>query len=449
MVWSKAQRIGVPLGLIVVLVGMVHWGGTATPGPMFVLGVAVLIGLIVGFAGFLYWLLFSPIQNAVVVKPNPVLRQLGAIAVLTSATLMTFATAWDESWHRRFGVGNDFLWMPHILMYSSFAICSLLASAGMVYLILSGKGGVRSRARAEPLVALLACVSLFLLFSAPSDLLWHKIYGLDITAWSLPHITLLLGFISLMLCGITLALSSTKTNVWQGLRGISLNEWLTIWLCGAALMFMIQFGTTEWDNITKERFENRVSKISIFWERPEWLYVAALIGVAGLMGAFAQNATKRIGAATLVGLFLILQRSISLSLIGGFDLGMSLRSHFLALLVLIALDLIAYWRKNATWTWTYALSSGGVAITFLMIGMSQILIYPRVNLETIVGHVLAGGMAWCSFTYVGALLGRSVSSMEKLETVRVVWLPRLTVAALTGVMALLFVAISVAVPPAI
>ena len=167
MVWSRAQRIGIPLGLILVLVSMVHWGGTATPGSTFVLGVAILIGMIVGFAAFLYWLLFSPIQNAVVVKPHPVLRQLGAIAVLTSATLMTFSTAWDESWHRRFGVGNDFLWMPHILMYSSFAICSLLASAGMVYLVLSGQGGLRSRARSEPLLALLACVSLFLLFSAP------------------------------------------------------------------------------------------------------------------------------------------------------------------------------------------------------------------------------------------------------------------------------------------
>jgi hypothetical protein len=252
-----------------------------------------------------------------------------------------------------------------------------------------------------------------------------------------------------MLCGITLALSSTKNTIWQGLRGISLNEWLTIWLCGAALMFMLQFGTTEWDNITKERFENRISRISIFWERPEWLYVAALLGVAGFIGAFAQNATKRIGAATLVGLFLILQRAIALSLIGGFDLGMSLRSHFLALLVLIALDLIAYWRKNANWTWVYAISSSGLALTVLMIGMSQILIYPRVNLDTILGHLLAGGLAWCAFTYVGALLGKTVAGMEKLEAVRVVWLPRLTIAALTGVMTLLMVAILTAVPPAL
>jgi hypothetical protein len=449
MVWSRAQRIGVPLGLIAVLVSMVYWGGTATPGPTFVLGVAVLIGMIVAFAGFLYWLLFSPIQDAVVTKPNPVLRQLGAIAVLTSATLMTFATAWDESWHRRFGVGNDFLWMPHILMYSSFAICSLLATAGMVYLVLSGKGGVRSRARSEPLLALLACISLFLLFSAPSDLLWHRIYGVDITAWSLPHITLLLGFISLMLCGITLALSSSKNAIWQGLHGISLNEWLTIWLCGTALMFMLQFGTTEWDNITKERFEGRLSKITVFWERPEWLYVAALLGVSGFIGVFVQNATKRIGAATLVGVFLLLQRAIALSLIGGFDLGMSLRSHLLALSVLIALDCIAYWRKNATWTWTYALLSSGAALTVLLFGMSQILIYPRVNMDTILGHVLAGSLVWCGFTYVGALLGSSVSSMDKLEVVRVVWLPRLTIAALTGVMTLLMVAIFTAVPPAL
>jgi hypothetical protein len=449
MVWSRAQRIGVPIGVLFVLVNIVRWGGTATPGPMFVLGVAVLIGLILGFAGFLYWLLFAPMPNLIIAKPNLVLRQLGAIAVLTSATLMTFSTAWDEAWHRRFGVGQDFLWMPHILMYSSFVICSLLASGGLVYLILHGKGGVRSRARSEPLVALLACVSLFLLVSAPSDLLWHKIYGLDITAWSLPHITLLLGFINLMLCGATLALSSQKSRAWSGLQKISLNEWLTLWLCGAALMFLLQFGTTEWDNITQARFENRVSRVTLFWQRPEWLYVAALLGVTGFMGTFAQNATRRIGAATLIGLFLIVQRGFSLWLIGGFDLGMTLRAHGLALLALIALDCVAYWRKNADWTWVFAGSSAALAVLLVLFGISQILIYPRVNVETLAGHIFIGGLAWLGFTYIGGLLGKTVVGMEKLEAVRVVWLPRLTIAALTGVMTLLMVAIFTAVPPAL
>jgi hypothetical protein len=448
MQWTREQRLGVPLGILVVLIGMVHWGGTATPGPLFVLGVAVLLGLFVVFAGFLYWLLLAPAKNIVPQTPNPILRQMGAVAVLVSATMMTFSTAWDESWHRRFGVGNDFLWMPHILMYSSFAICTVLASVGVVYLLLRGQGGLRSRARGEPLVALLACVSMFLLLSAPSDLLWHRIYGLDITAWSLPHITLLLGFILLMLCGITLALSSQKTTAWRGLGGISLNEWLSLWLCGTALMFMLQFGTTEWDSVTQARLEQRFSKISIFWERPEWLYLAALLGVTAFIGMFAQNVTKRIGAATLVGGFLLLQRSLGLALIGGFDLGMTLRSHGLALLALLALDAVAYWRKNGNWTWGLAGSSAVLALGVVLLGMSQVLVYPRVNLETIAGHLLAGGMAWLGFGYVGALLGSTVAVMPKLEVMRVVWLPRLTVAALTGVMVVVAVAIWQAVPPA-
>jgi hypothetical protein len=447
MTWTRGQRFGVPVGILLVLIGVVHWGGTATPGPLFVLGVAVLLGMFVAFAGFLYWLLLAPAQNITPQTPNPVLRQMGAVAVLVSATLMTFSTAWDEAWHRRFGVGNDFLWMPHILMYSSFAICSLLASAGVVYLVLRGQGGLRSRARSEPLVALLACVSLFLLFSAPSDLLWHRIYGLDITAWSLPHITLLLGFILLMLCGITLALSSHKTTQWRGLAGIALNEWLSLWLCGTALMFLLQFGTTEWDSITQARLEQRFSKVTLFWQRPEWLYVAALLGVTAFMGMFAQNVTKRIGAATLVGGFLLLQRSLGLVLIGGFDLGMTLRSHGLALLALVALDAVAYWRKNGTWTWTLSGSSAVLAMGLVLFGVSQVLVYPRVNLETIWGHLLAGGAAWVGFGYVGALLGSTVAAMPKLEVVRVVWLPRLTVAALTGVLVVVAVAISQAVPP--
>ncbi|MFN3266735.1 MAG: hypothetical protein ACK41E_07835 [Deinococcales bacterium] len=448
MLWTRAQRAGVPLGALAVMIGVVYWGGTATPGPLFVLGVAVLLGMFALFAGFLYWLLLAPAQNIVPQEPNLVLRQMGAVAVLVSATLMIFSTAWDESWHRRFGVDNDFLWMPHILMYSSFAICSLLASAGILYLVLRGQGDLRSRARSEPLVALLACVSLFLLFSAPSDLLWHKIYGLDITAWSLPHITLMLGFILLMLCGITLALSSQKTTTWRGLVGISLNEWLSLWLCGIALMFLLQFGTTEWDSVTQARFEQRFSRVSLFWQRPEWLYSAALLGVTAFIGMFAQNATKRIGVATLVGGFLLLQRTIALLFIGGFDLGMTLRSHGLALLALIALDAIAYWRKSANWTWAMAGSSAALALLLVLIGVSQILVYPRVNLETIIGHIFAGTLAWLGFGYVGALLGSSIAAMPKLEALRVVWIPRLTVAALTGVMVLLAVAVWQAVPPA-
>ncbi len=447
MTWTKLQRMGVSFGALLVLVNIVRWGGTATPGPMFVLGVAVLIGLMLGFSGFLYWLLVAPIKNAAPSKPNVLLRQLGAVAVLTSGTLMTFSTTWDEAWHRRYGIGNDFLWMPHIMMYSSFAICSVIASAGILYLVLTGQGGFRSRARSEPLVALLASMSLFLLFSAPSDLLWHRIYGLDITAWSLPHITLMLGFVAVILCGATLALSSQISSVWRGLQNMSLNEWLTVWLCGSALMFLLQFGTTEWENITAGKLTLGLFRLDIFWQRPEWLFIATILSVTGFIGAFIQNATKRIGVATLVGVFLLLQRSIALLMVGGNDLGMTLRAQIIALGVLIALDLVAYWQKSGAWTIKTAFSSGALAIGVVVLGTSQLFVYPRINLETIVWHVLFGGIAWLGFTYTGALFGSSVASMPKLEVVRVTWLPRMTAVVLTGAMTVLAVALLTAKPP--
>ncbi len=447
MLWTKSQRLGVALGAAFVLVNLVRWGGTATPGPMFVLGVAVLIGLILGFSGFLYWLLVAPIRGGVIAKPNALLRQLGAIAVLVSATQLTFATTWDEVWHRQYGVGNDFLWMPHIMIYSSFAICSLLAGAGILYLGWTGQGGLRARARGEPLVALLSATSLFLMFSAPSDLLWHRIYGLDITAWSLPHITLMIGFVGVVLCGATLALSSQPAQGWHGLRGLGLNEWLALWLCGSGLMFLLQFGTTEWDSITPSRLTFGLFRTTVFWQRPEWLYTATLLAVVALVGSFAQNATKRIGAATLVGGFVLLQRSLALLVMGGYDLGMSLRTHLIALLLLVALDLLAWRRNRATWTWPSALTGGAVALSVALVAISQLLIYPRVNLETLVGQVVCGGLAWFGFSYVGALLGGSVAGMEKLPVVRVKWLPNMTLAALTGVVTVLAVALVTAVPP--
>jgi hypothetical protein len=378
---------------------------------------------------------------------------LAAIAMLASGVMFTLAAAWDESWHRQYGTGNDFWWMPHLLLYGSFGLCSLCSSLGLLFVAVRGQGGIRQRLRAEPLIALQALVCLFLLVSGPSDLLWHRIYGSDITAWSLPHVTVALGLSAVVLCAVTLALSSVPPQSWRALRGLTVSEWLALWLCALALTIFLQFGTTEWEGITRVKAAvlSTVSSKSAFWQRPEWLYIAVMLGITGLIGSFAQFALKRVGVATLIGLIVLVQRAVALTMFGGFEQRMTVVAQGLALLPLFTLDLMA-WRnlrltRDQRWSWIHSLSSVSLALPALLIGVGLTMAYPRINLETVPWMVLLGVPTWLAFTWAGHLLGSSAAHAPRFEARQHRVMLRVTLGALSSVAALVVVAVAFAQPP--
>ena len=45
------------------------------------------------------------------------------------------------------------------------------------------------------MVGLLILNAAFLLYALPADPVWHLIFGEDITAWSVPHLILLISFV--------------------------------------------------------------------------------------------------------------------------------------------------------------------------------------------------------------------------------------------------------------
>jgi hypothetical protein len=452
---TRGQRWGILLGAVFVLLNIVRWGGVAKFDAQFALGVAVLSGSMLGFAALTHWLLFAPMPRALTTSglTSPVIRQLAATAMLASGVMFTLAAAWDESWHRQYGTGNDFWWMPHLLLYGSFGLCSLCSSLGLLFIAVRGQGGIRQRLRAEPLIALQALVCLFLLVSGPSDLLWHQIYGRDITAWSLPHVTVALGLSAVVLCAVTLALSNVPRQSWRGMRGITVSEWLALWLCALALTIFLQFGTTEWEGITRVMAVvlSTTSSSSAFWQRPEWLYIAVMLAITGFMGSFAQFTLKRVGVATLIGLIVIAQRTVALSTFGGFEHRMTVLAQVLALLPLVTLDLIALWRMRSArelrWSLTNALLSSSLALIALMIGVGAMMAYPRINLETAPWMILFGVLSWLAFTWVGSLLGSSVADAPRLEARPDSVMPRVTLAALSSVAVLVAFAVVFAQPP--
>jgi len=210
--WSKAQALltgGVALTL---LVAVGYWGGAVKTGPLFVAGLVVLSIMILAFGLLTWWLYFSPMpptRFTALPASIPAVRQIVGVLVVISTMLVVVGAFWDEVWHRSYGSGvvlNDFFWRPHQLIYGSMGLTSFFAVGGLLN-ALRGRGNIRQRFRAEPIIGLLALAAFYLSASGPSDLVWHQIYGLDITAWSLPHLFLTTGSVFVSLAAIALHLS--------------------------------------------------------------------------------------------------------------------------------------------------------------------------------------------------------------------------------------------------
>lgn len=263
-----AGRIGSIAALllpIVILVQVVRWGGTARGGPIFIAGVALLTSLLIGLGAAIWWLYLSPLPHnrpaASVLSAGQ--QQALASGIILGGLLFLLGGFWDEVWHRRYGgFGNDFLWAPHLMLYASILLFTAFAGTG-IWLTLRRPGTLRERFRAEPLLGLIGLVSAYLLVSLPSDELWHRIYGTDLTAWSLPHLTLMLGLTFIMFAGVAAQLALVPAgDDWRGLSSsgwpIALAVVLMAWVCS----MLLQIGVTEWDNVRLRPAPTRSSRPS-------------------------------------------------------------------------------------------------------------------------------------------------------------------------------------------
>jgi hypothetical protein len=143
-------------------------------------------------------------------------RVVGALTLL--ALLSAFGNAWDLFWH--ITIGRDSFWIPpHTMMYAAVALSGLIALAVVL-------GATLRRAdRLSAMLGFRAPLGFFILglgvlqmlISAPFDDWWHRVYGVDVSVWSPPH---LIGFSGavVMLCGVIIATTS------QRLRALPLSE---------------------------------------------------------------------------------------------------------------------------------------------------------------------------------------------------------------------------------
>lgn len=234
---------------------------------------------------------------------------------------------WDADWHTR--VGRDGFWTPpHWVFYTTVAACGILC-LGMVVLetfLYYRRYPGFTKETTTPILffrgpvgfALAGFGLAIMLFSAPLDDYWHRLFGIDVKVWAPFHVMLLLGIIMANV-GILYLFASevTRRRKWQTTSQSFSNQPLslpnqifrdlasllnpaTLGLIAAAVFLMTRYLFL----MGSDTATNGTLHLAGFYLPSYSLVILALppilIAVAG--------ATGRFGSATLVGLFFLLFR---------------------------------------------------------------------------------------------------------------------------------------------
>jgi hypothetical protein len=247
-------------------------------------GVLALVLFLTPFLFLGWWLFFSPFRGPV---PSPMggnrarrFKRTVLFALFGSQLVTMVGTLWEAEWHMRFGtVREEFWWPPHVMLYTGFALETLIALGALLRL----RGSIRARFRAEPLLGLLAFIALARFSFGPVDQLWHQIYGKEISGISLPHLLLLApGTVA----ALTLVLLTRRFH------GGRLLNWLAVLTIGNACWGWMFTLVVDWEYLL---IHNALPLVHPIHDRPAWSYLA--LGI--IPSAFVLRAALRVWGARL------------------------------------------------------------------------------------------------------------------------------------------------------
>lgn len=102
---------------------------------------------------------------------------------------------WDIQWH--ITIGRDSFWIaPHVMTYAGVAATVLLSFGVLAWRTFVAPAGHTVRVfglRGTPGFHFAAWAIALTVLAAPIDDLWHRLFGLDVTLWSPPHLLGLVG----------------------------------------------------------------------------------------------------------------------------------------------------------------------------------------------------------------------------------------------------------------
>jgi len=201
--------------------------------------------------GLTWWLFFSPgpDQHNEVLAPSSRLINSIVSALGVSSGLMVVGALWDASMHIQTGQipgGADFLWPPHLMIYGSFLISFMVAVLAITQVArigwVSGSRDPRIWIRSNPYLGAVALSSLFTILSIPGDALWHELFGIDLTAWSPPHLLIALMSSAVLISAVGLLLQKRVLPKGRFYRDLAIFA-----LLGLMLNILYIVGVLEWE----------------------------------------------------------------------------------------------------------------------------------------------------------------------------------------------------------
>jgi hypothetical protein len=265
--------------------------------------------LLVG--GSAWWLFASPVRGGPVAAQPPSPRMAMSFAALLglSALQLVVGGLWDASQHVTTGEipgGSDFLWPSHLVIYSSFLLS--LAGAAIAIALLAvpawraGARDPRLWARRSPQLAAVALASLYQLMAIPGDALWHELFGIDLTAWSPPHLSL-----ALMGAVVLLSASAMVVRARPAMTRPGWADAAIVVLMALMLNIAYMVGVLEWE-LPGERSP-------LVAARPPWAYPVVAGTLAFLTLQVARQLVPRRWSATAVAaIFFFIRATISAAL---------------------------------------------------------------------------------------------------------------------------------------
>src|SRR6184192_1345396 len=124
-------------------------------------------------------------------------RRAALWGLLGAKVVASWGVQWDIQWHTL--IGRDSFWIaPHLMTYAGVAVMVGLSFGVLAWTTLRPSPGAADVVRVLGLTGTrgfhLAGWGIALtVLAAPIDDLWHRLFGLDVTLWSPPHLLGLLG----------------------------------------------------------------------------------------------------------------------------------------------------------------------------------------------------------------------------------------------------------------
>lgn len=129
------------------------------------------------------------------------LRRAALWTLLASKLIAGWGVQWDIQWHVL--IGRDSFWIPpHVMTYAGVALAVLVSFGVLAWETLTG--GPARTSEAPPTLRVLGLIGTrgfhlaawgiaLTVLAAPIDDLWHRLFGLDVTLWSPPHLLGIVG----------------------------------------------------------------------------------------------------------------------------------------------------------------------------------------------------------------------------------------------------------------